>query len=166
MKRPKSRSRSGVQWLLTAIIAGSFTFTQSASATIERPQWDLPSLTVVKEGDVSGQFFIAPLLEYPHFESFVLDPGNLRVFDIPYVFYIGEKITPLVDITITPGGHLLGGLEIINLFGHEYAGYAGVCKGDCTVTFTNTEVPLPAAAWLFGSGLLGLAGIRRRRFTA
>ncbi|MEJ0099949.1 MAG: VPLPA-CTERM sorting domain-containing protein [Pseudomonadota bacterium] len=27
----------------------------------------------------------------------------------------------------------------------------------------STEVPLPAAAWLFGSGLMGLAGIGRRR---
>jgi hypothetical protein len=29
-----------------------------------------------------------------------------------------------------------------------------------------SEVPLPAAAWLFGSGLIGLAGIARRRRTA
>jgi hypothetical protein len=30
-------------------------------------------------------------------------------------------------------------------------------------TASNTTVPLPAAAWLFGSGLLGLLGIGRRR---
>jgi hypothetical protein len=29
-----------------------------------------------------------------------------------------------------------------------------------------TAVPLPAAVWLFGSGLLGLAGIGRRRSAA
>ena len=28
------------------------------------------------------------------------------------------------------------------------------------------EVPLPAAAWLFGSALLGLAGLRRRKIAA
>jgi hypothetical protein len=33
--------------------------------------------------------------------------------------------------------------------------------GDCSVN----AVPVPAAAWLFGSGLLGLAGIARRRNT-
>lgn len=33
---------------------------------------------------------------------------------------------------------------------------------DATITVVN-EVPLPAAAWLFGSGLLGLVGIARRR---
>ena len=37
-----------------------------------------------------------------------------------------------------------------------------------TVNFTNAEinvsaVPVPAAAWLFGSGLIGLVGIARRR---
>jgi hypothetical protein len=35
-----------------------------------------------------------------------------------------------------------------------------------TLTFTGNTVPLPAAAWLFGSGLLGLLGIGRRRNVA
>jgi hypothetical protein len=34
------------------------------------------------------------------------------------------------------------------------------------VSATASTVPLPAAAWLFGSGLLGLAGIGRRRRAA
>jgi hypothetical protein len=47
-------------------------------------------------------------------------------------------------------------------------GAGGVCLArSCSfdVTFTNTtsEVPLPAAVWLFGSGLIALAGISRRR---
>lgn len=40
-------------------------------------------------------------------------------------------------------------------------------QGNATTTYTiaqaTPEVPLPAAAWLFGSGLLGLAGTARRR---
>jgi len=36
---------------------------------------------------------------------------------------------------------------------------------DTTYTFSGT-VPVPAAAWLFGSGLLGLAGTARRRRNA
>jgi hypothetical protein len=31
------------------------------------------------------------------------------------------------------------------------------------LTFAAAPVPLPAAVWLFGSGLLGVAGVRRRR---
>jgi hypothetical protein len=34
--------------------------------------------------------------------------------------------------------------------------------GDCSVT-TVSAVPLPAAAWLFGSGMLGLVGFARRK---
>jgi len=35
--------------------------------------------------------------------------------------------------------------------------------GSPTFSPTLTAVPVPAAAWLFGSGLLGLAGTARRR---
>jgi hypothetical protein len=37
--------------------------------------------------------------------------------------------------------------------------------GDVTFA-TNSAVPVPAAVWLFGSGLLGLVGVSRRRKTA
>ncbi len=47
---------------------------------------------------------------------------------------------------LTPGGANIGG------------------NGDCSVGIN--PVPVPAAAWLFGSGLLGLIGISRRRTTA
>ncbi|TKB92070.1 MAG: VPLPA-CTERM sorting domain-containing protein, partial [Nitrospira sp.] len=33
-------------------------------------------------------------------------------------------------------------------------------------TLTITPVPLPAAVWLFGSGLAGLLGVMRRRQSA
>jgi hypothetical protein len=37
-------------------------------------------------------------------------------------------------------------------------------NGNVTSTdFVNTAVPVPAAVWLFGSGLLGLVGVARRR---
>jgi hypothetical protein len=49
------------------------------------------------------------------------------------------------------------------------ANFAGVwalsSTGDLTYT-AGSAVPLPAAAWLLGSGLLGLAGIARRRSAA
>ena len=47
---------------------------------------------------------------------------------------------------LTPGGANIGG------------------NGDCSVGIN--PVPVPAAVWLFGSGLLGLIGISRRRATA
>ena len=36
-------------------------------------------------------------------------------------------------------------------------------SGMLTYTSNATVVPVPAAAWLFGSGLLGLVGVARRK---
>jgi hypothetical protein len=36
-------------------------------------------------------------------------------------------------------------------------------SGGGSESFVNTPVPLPAAIWLFGGGLLGLMGLIRRR---
>jgi hypothetical protein len=38
-----------------------------------------------------------------------------------------------------------------------------VSPGQITTTSTPSAVPVPAAAWLFGSGIVGLAGLRRRK---
>ena len=38
--------------------------------------------------------------------------------------------------------------------------------GSWTLTGVATPVPVPAAAWLFGSGLIGLVGVARRRRAA
>lgn len=46
-------------------------------------------------------------------------------------------------------------------------GFNGFLTTAYTMTFTpTTVVPVPAAAWLFGSGLMGLAGLARRRRSA
>jgi hypothetical protein len=49
-----------------------------------------------------------------------------------------------------------GGISFSGMSGSPGAGFMG--------TIDALEVvPLPAGAWLFGSGLLGLAGLARRR---
>ncbi len=60
--------------------------------------------------------------------------------------------------SILPAGTYIGFEDLINGGDWDY--------NDATFLLTNTSVtsvPVPAAAWLFGSGLLGLAGIARRR---
>tara|TARA_R110002072_G_scaffold251495_1_gene410356 strand:+ start:260 stop:916 length:657 start_codon:yes stop_codon:yes gene_type:complete len=42
------------------------------------------------------------------------------------------------------------------IFEHRY-------QVDAEITYTYSPVPLPAAAWLFGSALIGLIGVARRR---
>lgn len=68
---------------------------------------------------------------------------------------------------------LLGGVESVAVtitntlfaFGFEPSSIATIEKTDAVLTLglTPTAIPIPAAAWLFGSGLLGLVGIARRK---
>lgn len=64
--------------------------------------------------------------------------GNLQLAS-DRNFYLGESVT---SITFAPG-NLLTDFNV---------------KGVCV-----EEVPVPAAAWLFGSALAGLAGLRRKK---
>jgi hypothetical protein len=71
----------------------------------------------------------------------------------------------VVSPTLT-GLVLLGGSQLslngITLAAISYGGQSLLVKGD--VLFNGaTPVPLPAAAWLLGSGLLGLTGMAKRR---
>jgi hypothetical protein len=39
----------------------------------------------------------------------------------------------------------------------------GIDGGTELINYSPSTVPLPAAVWLFGSGLIGLIGIARRK---
>ena len=65
---------------------------------------------------------------------------------------IRTVINPFADFLNTPDGFDLSALNFNN--GDLYT------QGIATVTIS--AVPVPAAAWLFGSGLLGLVGVARR----
>ena len=54
------------------------------------------------------------------------------------------------------GFNMNGGYQSVNVKNNSFYGWA-VQSGDVSA------VPVPAAVWLFGSGLLGLAGVARRK---
>lgn len=57
----------------------------------------------------------------------------------------------------------LYGLQIRGLVGTSNQGGTDVFSGSYGGSISFTPVPLPAAVWLLGSGLLGVAGLGRRR---
>ncbi|MDG2502803.1 MAG: VPLPA-CTERM sorting domain-containing protein [Porticoccaceae bacterium] len=83
------------------------------------------------------------------------DTGGFDLLDV-----IADKIT--LDFELTQ----------MAIFGSMSDWYKGFMKKNFDIGTTNTdalyvaginEVPIPAAVWLFGSALLGLAGLRRRK---
>lgn len=80
--------------------------------------------------------------------------------------------------TLTGDGHTLGSITFdalaesttsINMADSvKWGGFVDSTSDPVAVTYNNATVdiaavPIPAAVWLFGSGLVGLAGIARRR---
>jgi len=104
------------------------------------------------------------------FNSGTLLTGTLTAFGFPDAG--GDPLEFLFDVTGGDAAGLYGGIPggvILSATGFT---------GDFTTNFDNlisgipgtgaavsdvAPVPLPAAVWLFGAGLLGLAGVARRR---
>ena len=55
--------------------------------------------------------------------------------------------------------------DLVLAYNDNYLGYKDSDFDDMLVraSFSTVEAPIPVAAWLFSSGLLGLIGMARRR---
>ena len=71
----------------------------------------------------------------------------------PYAYWLGEEYAPGTSYAWAFGTYYGGQAPY-----HEFVSYHSwaVRAGDVS------SVPVPAAAWLFGTALLGLAGVKRR----
>ncbi len=58
---------------------------------------------------------------------------------------------------------LSGGGDSLNLGSEFIIGFGPTCANDVIYETVNNPVPIPTSILLFGSGLIGLAGIKRRR---
>ena len=73
-------------------------------------------------------------------------------------------LVAVTDMTTqTPMAIVWGGAKIAQI---DFVVTAGVVGLDSNIDNIQAVVPVPAAVWLFGSGLLGLVGIARRKKTA
>jgi hypothetical protein len=99
---------------------------------------------------------------------FAMNPGDSR--DFLLATYTPTDGTAADGTYSASGEFWLGiGVKGLDIHGNELQSYAvkfSTCPSegpDCLFTRTVSTVPVPAAAWLFGSGILGLAGMSRRR---
>lgn len=144
-------------------VAGSFTdFTKGGSFSLS---WDTSLLTLtttepqlVGNLDPMGLFEIANVLIYDPTGgniditvATIFNPAVTGNFDIATLNFLA------LDTGITAASIEVAGLNWVDEFRIDLDPQPNYVHADISI------VPVPAAVWLFGSGLLGLVGIARRR---
>ena len=107
--------------------------------------------------DLSGSSFgavsqdaTASLMNNGVFGDFI-GTGQVSIVELAIATFSHPQVVTLED------GSFAEGFQSINTFD------LGPSEITIDYTFTPTVVPVPAAAWLFGSALLGLVGVSRKR---
>jgi len=102
-----------------------------------------------------------------NWKQITLEASTLYVAGTSSISTIGSTtpFSPVTDPSLSAGGKVLdtGGSGIIGPVQGISISDGSIQLPGNNATLSLTTTPIPAAAWLFGSGLLGLAGIRRRR---
>ena len=64
---------------------------------------------------------------------------------------------------IAPAGTQSAQVLLLHVLTDDTLNNGAIYWDDVSLTATPAAVPVPAAVWLFGSGLAGLVGVARRR---
>ena len=92
------------------------------------------------------------------------DPDSLWGWSVGQVSYLGHDANLGSLTSLTKMFSLAAGQYSLNFSGNPAVPGSGVQGYQATLA--TAPVPLPAAVWLFGSGLAGLIGFARRRMAA
>ena len=96
-------------------------------------------------------------LDY-EFDSFDVD-RDLSEFDLADIIGTGDVTNLSLDVVLFNESFD----EVTEFAFLEVFGIAEITNAVVEVTYEFTAVPVPAAVWLFGSAILGLAGLARRK---
>ncbi len=92
--------------------------------------------------------------------------GASFTFDAIPVLQVGGPNSSYGGSSIVVNGNTVSGNEGngVVLFEGNYSSLSWISTNENWYAFTvGSAVPIPAAAWLFGSGLIGLIGVARRK---
>ena len=122
------------------------------------PMIEISSITA-EVGIVSGLWE----LTFPNDTTYkvgLIPPGITNELDSLLFAPFGDIYDDLAGV---PGNPV--GTAVVSVAPPGFESWIGAASGDF-IFAAAAPVPLPAAVWLFGTGLLGLAGIARRKKTA
>jgi hypothetical protein len=85
---------------------------------------------------------------------------------VPDKFTVGETLTYLITSPQAISANSFNFTNVGTVLYYAAAELGGTGDGSGTTIIAAPAVPIPAAVWLFGSGLLGLIGMARRKKAA
>jgi hypothetical protein len=142
---------------LTLTEAADLTITLAANGSSLVPAFSL--YAGHQQTDNGGNFGWHVYNNAGNFDWSTADP----TYDSSSLNYIGNATASGTDSSITRTFSLGPGLYSLVFGGNPPAGTPGSAVA---YQATLSTVPVPAAVYLFGSGLIGLAGLARRKFSA
>lgn len=144
---------------LTLTEAADLTITLSANSSSLVPAFSLYSGH--QQTDNGGNFGYHVYNNAGNFDWSTADP----TYDSSSLSYSGNATASGTDSSIAKTFSLGPGLYSLVFGGNPPPGTTGSPVA-YQATLTTSPVPVPAAVYLFGSGLIGLVGLARRRITA
>ncbi len=142
---------------LTLTEAADLTITLAANSSSLVPAFSLYSGQQQTDGGINGGYHVYN--NSGTFDWSTIDPG----YGPTTMSYVGNASAAGTDSSISKTFSLGPGQYSIVFGGNPPAGTPG---SSVAYQATLTTVPVPAAVWLFGSGLAGLVGLARRKFSA